>query len=209
MNRNVLDMKNWALLIIDMQEDFARPSGSACINGTSEIVRPLSDLAAIFRKQNKNIFHIIRLYHPDGSNAELCRKEQIASGHRIVSPASKGADILMELLPPHSEAIDHNKLLEGHIIQVEKNDHVLYKPRWGAFFQTKLHETLKLKSIDTLLIAGCNFPNCPRTTIYEASERDYKIGVIPSTISGIYDKGINELKNIGVQIYSDLSQFER
>src|SRR5690606_4684221 len=131
MNENNLDREKSALLIIDMQEDFARPSGSAYINGTQEIVSPLADMATMFRKQKKNIFHVIRLYHSDGSNAELCRKEQILAGNRMVSPASKGAGILPELLPADTKSIDHDKLLEGAVIEAGEYDHILYKPRWG------------------------------------------------------------------------------
>jgi nicotinamidase-related amidase len=196
-----------ALLIIDMQEDFARPSGSAYINGTADIVSPLADMAAMFRKQKKNIFHVIRLYHPDGSNAERCRKEQIAAGQRIVSPGSEGAAILQELLPQDAKAVHHQELLNGTIAQVADHDYVLYKPRWGAFFQTQLQEALQTKGIDTLLVAGCNFPNCPRTTIYEASERDYHIAIVPSTLSGIYEKAITELTHIGVHVLADPLQF--
>jgi len=204
MNKNNLDREKSALLIIDMQEDFARPSGSAYINGTQEIVSPLADMAMMFRKQKKNIFHVIRLYHSDGSNAELCRKEQILAGNRMVSPASKGAGILPELLPADTKSIDHDKLLEGAVIEAGEYDHILYKPRWGAFYNTILHDILQSKGITSLFIAGCNFPNCPRTSIYEASERDYRISIIPSTISGIYSRGLKEMKNIGVHVFDEL-----
>ena len=50
------------------------------------------------------------------------------------------------------------------------------------------------------MISGCNFPNCPRTTIYQASERDFKTGILTTAISGLYPKGIKEMQNIGVQI---------
>ncbi|MDZ7731459.1 MAG: hypothetical protein U5K37_11920 [Natrialbaceae archaeon] len=47
------------------------------------------------------------------------------------------------------------------------------------------------------LSAG-NFPNCPRTTIYEASERDFRIVCVPDALSGTYERGLEELRNIGV-----------
>src|SRR5690606_1828511 len=137
-------------------------------------------------------------------NAELCRKEQILAGNGMVSPASKGAGILPELLPADTKPIDHDKLMEGAIIEAGEYDHILYKPRWGAFYNTKLHDILRSKGITSLFIAGCNFPNCPRTSIYEASERDYRISIVPSTISGIYSRGLTEMKNIGVHIFDDL-----
>ena len=28
--------------------------------------------------------------------------------------------------------------------------------------------------VDTIVVAGCNLPNCPRATLFEASERDFR-----------------------------------
>ena len=47
---------------------------------------------------------------------------------------------------------------------------------------------------------GCNFPNCPRTTIYEASERDFRIVLANDATSARYDIGLRELKNTGVML---------
>jgi nicotinamidase-related amidase len=52
--------------------------------------------------------------------------------------------------------------------------------------------------VNTVVVCGCNFPNCPRTTIYEASERDFRIVLAKDATSAIYDIGLKELKNIGV-----------
>jgi hypothetical protein len=51
-------------------------------------------------------------------------------------------------------------------------------------------------------MCGCNFPNyCPRTTIYETSERDFRIVLVKDAISLIYDiRGLQELQNIGVSL---------
>jgi hypothetical protein len=49
---------------------------------------------------------------------------------------------------------------------------------------------------------GCNFPNCPRTSIYEASERDFRIVLARDAISGLYERGEHELVGIGVHLMS-------
>jgi nicotinamidase-related amidase len=54
--------------------------------------------------------------------------------------------------------------------------------------------------VTSLAFAGCNFPNCPRASIYEASERDFRIVLVTDAISGLYDRGRDEMKNIGVQL---------
>ena len=37
------------------------------------------------------------------------------------------------------------------------------------------------------MFCGCNFPNCPRTSIYEASERDFRVVLARDAISGFPD----------------------
>jgi nicotinamidase-related amidase len=51
-----------------------------------------------------------------------------------------------------------------------------------------------------MIIAGCDFPNCPRTTIYEANERDFRIILSKDATSQLYNKAVNELSNIGVSV---------
>ena len=153
-------------------------------------------------RENKiPIIHVIRIYKEDGSNVDLCRREIIESGTRIVSPNSIGADLVDLIKPIDSEAFNYEQLLEGEIQTIANQEWVMYKPRWGAFYQTHLEEFLRRNNIDTLIFIGCNFPNCPRTSIYEASERDFKVVMIEDAISGIYDKGLEEIQNIGVRVY--------
>jgi nicotinamidase-related amidase len=76
----------------------------------------------------------------------------------------------------------------------------MYKPRWGAFYATSLENHLRALDVDAVVICGCNFPNCPRTTIYEASERDFRITFVPDATSAVYDRGLEELRGIGVTI---------
>jgi nicotinamidase-related amidase len=51
-----------------------------------------------------------------------------------------------------------------------------------------------------VVFCGCNFPNCPRTSIYEASERDFRVVLVRDAVSGLYERGEQELLNIGVQL---------
>ena len=85
---------------------------------------------------------------------------------------------------------------------LSSNEWALYKPRWGAFYGTHLEGILHSMGIDTLVVCGCNFPNCPRATIYEASERDFRIVVTADAISGLYHRGKEELSDIGVTVFT-------
>ena len=97
-----------------------------------------------------------------------------------------------------SVSLDHQRLLSGSIQKVSTNEVIIYKPRWGAFYQTPLDAHMKSLNVSTLIFTGCNYPNCPRTSIYQASERDYKIVLVEDAVSGLYPRGLTEMKNIGV-----------
>ena len=78
--------------------------------------------------------------------------------------------------------------VEHHRHVVEPEPHPLALPH------------LKRVGANTLVFSGCNFPNCPRTSIYEASERDYRVVLAEDAVSGLYDQGRTELSNIGVRL---------
>jgi nicotinamidase-related amidase len=42
--------------------------------------------------------------------------------------------------------------------------------------------------------------SCPRTSIYQASERDYKVVLVQDAVSGLYPQGLVETERIGVLI---------
>jgi len=188
-----------ALVLIDVQRDFYADDAPLPIEGTRAAIPAMSRLATAFRDRALPIVHVVRLYRPDGSNAEMVRKLAIERGARIAVPGSAGSQIASELLSNPVE-LEHELLLGGDLQQVSPREHVIYKPRWGAFYQTKLEQHLRDTGSDTVVFAGCNFPNCPRTSIYEASERDFRILLVSDAVSGLDDRGITECRGIGVDV---------
>lgn len=189
------------LLTIDTQNDFTLPGAPAEIEGTAEAVPQMQRLVDAFRSTATPIVHVVRLYKADGSNVDRCRRADIESGAELVVPGTDGAELVAELKPSADVHLDADRLFGGAFQQIGPQEWIMYKPRWGAFFRTDLDDFLASRSVDTVVVSGCNFPNCPRTTIYEASERDYRVMAVPDAISGVYDRGIEEVRNIGVAVY--------
>jgi nicotinamidase-related amidase len=188
-----------ALITIDVQRDTLDGEPFE-VSGTSEILPRIGRLAASFRSRSAPIVHIVRIYKKDGSNVDLCRRDRVEQGARLVIVGSSGSQIAPSLLPSPTPQLDPELLLRGGTQEVGSNEWIIYKPRWGAFFNTPLESHLRGLGVSTLVIAGCNFPNCPRTSIYEASERDFRLIAIEDAISGLYDRGRDELRNIGVMV---------
>jgi nicotinamidase-related amidase len=198
------DWRNAALLTIDTQNDFTLHNSSFAITGTFEIVPKMRQVLRAFRIAGKPIIHAIRIYNPDGSNVDLCRRRAVAElGNKLVLAGTQGAELVNELKPSSSSSkvrFDTELLLKGILQEVASKEWIMYKPRWGAFYATPLERHLRELNANTVVICGCNFPNCPRTTVYEASERDFRVVLISDATSNIYERGLQELENIGVEL---------
>jgi nicotinamidase-related amidase len=193
--------KKSLLLTIDVQCDFTQAGAPAEIAGTAAAVPNMVRLVEAFRAAGRPVAHMIRLYLSDGSNADLCRRDRMAAGWIAVRPESEGSQIVRELAPPETR-LDVSTLLNGHPQRIGENEWVFYKPRWGAFYKTSLEAMLSMWDVDTIVFCGCNFPNCPRTSVYEASERDLRLMLVDDAMSGVYVQGRREMENIGVVVAS-------
>jgi nicotinamidase-related amidase len=187
-----------ALLTIDVQRDFSLPGAPLEVAGMMDALANIRRLVDAFRVGDRPIVHVVRLYAEDGSNVDPVRRAAVEGGARMAAPGSDGAELMSELKPDPSFRLNAEVLLRGEFQRLAPNEFVMYKPRWGAFYGTSLEAFLRERSVDTIVLVGCNFPNCPRTTVYEASERDFRIVAVADAIAGAYERGVQELRNIGV-----------
>jgi nicotinamidase-related amidase len=195
------DFASSALITIDTQRDVL-DGGPLEIPGTSAVLASMQALAERFRAAARPIVHIVRLYEPDGSNVDLCRRDAVERGARLLATGAPGTELAAELLPEPDLTLDGERLLAGDLQPLGPREVAIYKPRWGAFYRTPLEDHLRKQRVSTLVFSGCNFPNCPRTSIYEASERDFRVVLVRDAISGLYERGERELAAIGVRLLS-------
>jgi nicotinamidase-related amidase len=186
------------LLTIDVQRDFTDPGATAEIPGTSDRVPAMRRVLDAYRQHRLPIVHVVRLYLADGRNVDLCRREIIEEGKAVVLPESDGAELVECLKPDPDLRLDANMLLAGRLQMLASSEWAMYKPRWDAFYRTPLEKHLRDLAITTVVVVGCNFPNCPRATIYGASMRDFRTVLIADAVSSVYDQGLQELESIGV-----------
>ena len=195
------DLAHAALITIDTQCDVL-DGGPLEIPGTSAVLPPIAKLVQAFREVGRPIVHVVRLYRPDGSNVDPCRRQAVQEGGHVLTPGTVGSQLAAEILPASALRLDPELLIAGAIQDLGSREVAMYKPRWGAFYATPLHEHLRAQRVNTLVFCGCNFPNCPRTSIYEASERDYRVVLARDAVSGLYERGERELEGIGVRLAS-------
>jgi nicotinamidase-related amidase len=188
-----------ALITIDTQRDVL-DGAPLEVPGTSAVLPAMRALLEAFRATGRPIVHVVRLYERDGSNVDLARRAAVERGASMFTPGTSGSELAPELLPDPDVTLDADALLAGAVQPLGPHEVAIYKPRWGAFYETPLADHLHEQGVTTLVFCGCNFPNCPRTSIYEASERDFRVVLARDAISGIYERGERELAGIGVRL---------
>lgn len=188
-----------ALLTIDVQRDTLDGQPFE-IPGTSRALPLIQQLCNAFRHADLPVIHVLRIYLADGSNAELCRREALANGEELFLAGKPGRQIAADLLPDSAPEPDDELLLKGQLQLVGPKEWYSYKSRWGAFHKTGLQAHLEALGVTTVVLAGCNYPNCVRATVYEGSARDFRVVAITDGISNFTEHGWEELRSIGINV---------
>ena len=188
-----------ALIVIDMQADFAA-GGALPVPGTDEVTPGVARLAEGFRAAGRPIVHIVRLYRPGSSDVDPPRRAFVEAGGQAVAPGTPGSAVIAGLAGPVPLELDADLLLGGAPQEIGKDEIVLFKPRWGAFYRTGLEDWLRDRGVDTVVVAGCNLPNCPRATLFEASERDFRAVLAEDAVSQATPERLADMAAIGVNL---------
>ena len=158
-----------ALIVIDMQRDFAEPGGfgASLGNDVSRITKIVPDVKRLiqgFRDAGLPVIHTMECHKPDLSDLPPAKRSRgtptLRIGDdgpmgRILIAGEAGTAILPELAP-----------VDGEI--------VIEKPGKGAFYATDLGEVLKEKGVSQLVFAGVTTEVCVQTTMREANDRGYE-----------------------------------
>lgn len=187
-----------ALVVIDLQRD-TLDGAPLEIPGTSAVVPQVKRLVEEFRTSGRPIAHIVRLYVPGGSDVDLPRRRAVEDGAELLAPNTEGSEIADGVLPDGVE-LDSDLLLAGGPQRVGDNEVVFFKPRWSAFHRTQLESWLRDRCCDTIVLAGCNLPNCPRATLFDASERDLRAVLVKDAVSQTTDERLADMERIGVRL---------
>jgi nicotinamidase-related amidase len=186
-------MKQAALLIIDMQNDFVLEGAPLRVAQARSVVPKIYEVLAEFRKKRLSVFHILRVHRRDGSDVEITRQELFRK-HPFAVEGTHGAAVIEELTP-----------LPG--------EYVIPKIRMSAFIGTELDLMLRNIGVENLVITGIQTPNCIRATVFDAIAYNYPVTLVDDAVGAqsddIHKANVRDMANIGVKIIKaqDLSAY--
>ncbi|RTL94614.1 MAG: cysteine hydrolase [Hyphomicrobiales bacterium] len=158
-----------ALIVIDMQRDFAEPGGFGAslgndVSRVTAIVPTVKRLIEGFRAAGLPVIHTMECHRPDLSDLPPAKRDRGNPSIRIGDDGPMGRVLIAG--EPGTAILDELAPLPGEI--------VIEKPGKGAFYATGLGDDLKRIGARQLVFAGVTTEVCVQTTMREANDRGYE-----------------------------------
>ncbi|MGW0043909.1 cysteine hydrolase family protein [Rhodococcus sp. NPDC003348] len=172
-----LDLTRTALVVIDMQNDFCHPDGwlagiGVDVSGPRAAIAPCAALTAAARSSDVPVAWVnwgnrpdlanlpagvVHVYDGDGTGGGI--GDRAGRSDAVLTRGSWGAAVVDELT-------------------VEPGDVAVDKYRMSGFFDTELDSVLRLRGVDTLLLAGVNVDQCVLATLMDAAGLGYNVVLV-------------------------------
>lgn len=153
-------MKNEALLVIDMLNDFVLPGAPLEVPETRAVTGAIRREVERARAAGDHIIYLCDTHEQqDKEFSKFSWPPHAVKG-------TQGAEIIAELKPRTA-------------------DIVIPKTTYSGFFGTALEETLKKLGVNALRITGCVTHICVLFTASDAVLRDYAVTVVRDGVAGI------------------------
>jgi nicotinamidase-related amidase len=164
-----LKLQTVALVVIDMQRDFAEPGGFGAslgndVSRVTAIVPTVKRLIEGFRASGLPVIHTMECHRADLSDLPPAKRNRGNPSIRIGDVGPMGRVLIAG--EPGTAILEELKPLPGEI--------VIEKPGKGAFYATYFGEHLKKLGAEQLVFAGVTTEVCVQTTMREANDRGYE-----------------------------------
>ncbi len=170
-----LETAHTAVLVIDMQNDFASRGGMFDRAGIDvapirAAIEPTVRVIAAARRARIPIVYLKMGYRPDlsdlGAPGSPNRERHLAFsvGSEVTAPDGRASRVLIRDTWS-TEILDEVKPQSG--------DLVIWKTRFSGFHETELDATLRSRGITQLIVTGCTTSICVESTLRDAMFRDY------------------------------------
>lgn len=164
--RAALDAKKTALLVIDIQVDFAAPQGLAAKLGadlapTEAAIDRIEAVLPIARQAGLTVALVRVVARPETDFPAMIRRKarRVPPSQTTLYRAGSGGEDMYRLVP-------------------EADDLRLDNPLFDAFYETGLHAELTSRGITALVLVGVSTDCCVGSTARSAFHRGYDVFVV-------------------------------
>jgi len=172
----VVDPGATAIIVVDMQNDFAAPGGmfdraGIPIDAIQAIVEPIRVVLDAGRAAGMRAVFLEMQFAADLSDAgppdapNRIKQRPLRLGEWMQTPSGVSGRILVE-------GTWNTEIVAA--LTGEPDDLVVTKHRYSGFYETDLDRELRAASVDTLIFAGATTSVCVESTLRDAFYRDYR-----------------------------------
>lgn len=154
----LLNSKETSLIIVDMQNDFVDEKGPLYVPDAKKTIPVIKNLIKKAREKKIKIFYTQDYHEEEDIEFPIWGKHAVKE--------TWGSEIIEELKP-------------------EKDDYIVRKLRYDAFFGTPLDHLLRINNIKNLVVTGTVANICVLHTAGSAALHGYKVIVPMDAISAI------------------------
>lgn len=171
-----LSPRTTAVIVVDMQNDFAAPAGmfgraGIPLDGIRSVIEPTRRVLDTAREAGIVVVYLTMQFSQDltdlgTANApNRLRHLAMGVGQSVEAPDGTESRVLVrdtwntkiiDELAPHSD------------------DLVIAKHRYSGFFETDLDDVLRSRGVTSLIFTGCTTSVCVESTLRDAFYRDYR-----------------------------------
>jgi ureidoacrylate peracid hydrolase len=187
-----IDPQRTALVVIDMQELFCAPGGTAEVAVSREIVSPINELATELRKLGVLVIWVLH------ANAQSSGRSDWELFFNYVVADDVRQKTLESLAPGRQKV--------WYELTVDPNDMTIIKNRYSALISgsSNLERLLRSLGIETMLIAGTKTNVCCEATARDAMMLDFKVVMVSDCCAALSDdEHRSALENV-IQQFGDV-----
>jgi ureidoacrylate peracid hydrolase len=180
-----LEPASTALIVVDMQHDFASPGGMFDRAGIDiapirRIVEPITEVISAARRSGMPVCYLkmgfdpdlVDAGHPDGPT--WIKHVPLHAGATCAGPDGEPSRVLIRGTW-NTRIIDEVAPMAGDVV-VEKS-------RYSGFHGTDLEHQLRSRDIETLLFVGATTSVCVESTLRDAMARDFHCVVLEDCVA--------------------------
>ena len=167
---------------------------------SSKMIEKMTNLLNTYRTMRRPIIHAVKIYRPDGSDAELGLKEDIEDGKGRLIAGTPGVELIPELfdipifdnlvngqlatVPEiNREPLDQELLINGGVQSLTSREVIMNFPSWAVFFESRLDALIREFRLNTLIFIGFDFEHRIKPSIYQSANRNLNVIAVSDGIA--------------------------